>query len=79
MSTITDIAQAELDQWQRQVNAETVRNQAALIRKLEAVLREIVHEYENTYDASIEPGDLQWHAAASIPVEVMERAKRLCE
>jgi hypothetical protein len=47
------------------------------IAKLEAVLREIVHEYDNTYDASIEPADSRWTAAASIPVEVMERAKAL--
>lgn len=39
--------------------------QAERIGKLEAVLREIVDEYDNTY------------GAASIPVEVMERAKAL--
>lgn len=47
------------------------------IEKLEKVLREIVAEYDDTYDASIEPGDAYWTAAASIPVEVMERAKAL--
>lgn len=47
------------------------------IAKLEAVLRQIVDEYDDTYDASIEPGDSYWTAAASIPVEVMERAKAL--
>jgi hypothetical protein len=47
------------------------------IEKLEKVLREIVDEYDDTYDASIEPGDSHWTAAASIPVEVMERAKAL--
>lgn len=47
------------------------------ISKLEAVLRQIVDEYDDTYDASIEPGDTHWTAAASIPVEVMERAKAL--
>jgi hypothetical protein len=47
------------------------------IEKLEKVLRQIVDEYDDTYDASIEPGDSHWTAAASIPVEVMERAKAL--
>lgn len=47
------------------------------IAKLEAVLRAIVEEYDDTYDASIEPGDSHWTAAASIPVDVMERAKAL--
>lgn len=60
-----------------QVSVDTLDAACDRIAKLEAVLREIVHEYDNTYDASIEPGDSHWTAAASIPVEVMERAERL--
>ncbi len=43
---------------------------------LRAVLREIVHEYDQTYDCD---GDTtgSWKGAASIPVEVMQRAARL--
>ncbi len=51
---------------------------AALIAKapdLFEVLKQIVHEYSNTYDADCEGG--YWKGAASIDVEVMERAKRL--
>lgn len=45
------------------------------IAKLEKVLRAIVDEYDNTYDGDCEGGI--WTAAASIDVEVMERAKAL--
>lgn len=45
------------------------------IDKLEQVLRQIVHEYDQTYDAECEVGN--WRGAACIPVEVMERAKAL--
>jgi hypothetical protein len=41
---------------------------------LTKVLREIVVEYDQTYDVDI---DGMWTSAASVPVEVMERAKRL--
>lgn len=60
-----------------QVSVGTLDAACDRIAKLEAVLREIVHEYEDTYDASIESGDTHWTAAANIPVEVMERAKAL--
>ena len=60
-----------------QVSVDTLDAACDRIAKLEAVLREIVDEYEDTYDASIEPGDTHWRAAANIPVEVMERAKAL--
>ena len=49
----------------------------AVNAELLSCLKAIVHEYDNTYDASIEPGDTHWTAAANIPVEVMERAKAL--
>jgi hypothetical protein len=57
-----------------------MREQAAAARaermaKLEDVLREIVNEYEATYDADCEGGT--WTGAASIPVDVMERAQAL--
>lgn len=45
------------------------------IDKLEAVLRQIVREYDQTYDADCEEGI--WTSAASIPVEVMQRAQAL--
>jgi hypothetical protein len=45
------------------------------IGKLESVLRQIVHEYDQTYDGDCNNG--HWTVAASIPVEVMERAKDL--
>lgn len=64
-----------------------MREQAAQMRELTRLravnaellscLKAIVHEYDNTYDASIEPGDSHWTAAASIPVEVMQHAERL--
>lgn len=46
------------------------------IEKLEAVLREIVSEYDQTYDGEIH-SDGSWTSAASIPVEVMQRAQAL--
>lgn len=39
------------------------------------VLKQIVHQYDQTYSGDCEGG--YWKGAASIPVEVMERAKRL--
>lgn len=41
-----------------------------------AVLAEIVYEYRNSYDADCEPGG-SWKSAASIPVDLMERAAAL--
>lgn len=46
------------------------------MRSLEVVLRQIVHEYDQTYDGEIH-SDGTWSSAASIPVAVMERAKAL--
>ena len=46
------------------------------ITKLEQVLREIVHEYDQTYDAETDTSGI-WSSAASIPVHVMERASAL--
>lgn len=51
----------------------------ALERELSAaksVLTEIVREFDNTYDASQDAGG-RWTDAASIPVELMERAGRM--
>lgn len=42
---------------------------------LRAVLKEIVHEFDQTYDVDCDGG--HWRAPASIPAQVMERAKRL--
>lgn len=53
------------------LNAATDR-----IAKLEKVLREIVDEYHDTYDADCDDAG-RWKAAASIPVDVMERAAAL--
>lgn len=80
----------EFDKWRDQKIIE-IADEVAEIRaiggeltRLRAVnaellscLKAIVHEYDNTYDASIEPGDSHWTAAASIPVEVMQRAERV--
>jgi hypothetical protein len=52
-----------------------METQASLAAPL-LVLREIVHEYDQTYDAEQHP-DGRWTSAASIPVEVMQRAKHL--
>lgn len=57
------------------VSHETFAAATNRIDKLEAVLRQIVDEYSNTYDADCKGG--HWTAAASIPVEVMERARSL--
>jgi hypothetical protein len=61
---------------QRNESAITINAAADRIEKVEGVLREILHAYENTYDAECEPGGV-WIAAASIPIDVMERAKAL--
>ncbi len=68
-----------LERFQRQVNAEVAHNQAKKIHALEAVLRRIVHEYDQTYDAEQDCASGRWLGAASIPLDVMEEAKRLCE
>jgi hypothetical protein len=60
-----------------EISRKTLDAACDRISKLESVLRQIVSEYDNTYDASCEPGDSYWTSAASIPVEVMERAKAL--
>lgn len=39
------------------------------------VLRQIVHEYDQTYDAESDGGT--WKSAASVPAEVMQRAASL--
>lgn len=57
------------------MNIETLDAACNRIEKLEAVLRAIVHEYDNTYDGDCEDGI--WTAAANIPVEVMQRAQEL--
>lgn len=77
MSAITDTVSAELEKFQRKINSDVAHNQAEIIRKLTDVLRKIVYEYDQTYDAECDPGSSHWTAAASIPVEVMEEAKRL--
>lgn len=59
------------------INTETAAANAQVEDQLLSCLKAIVHEYDNTYDASIEPGDSHWTAAASIPVEVMQHAERL--
>lgn len=46
------------------------------ITKLEQVLREIVYEFDQTYDGEIQC-DGSWTGAASIPVHVMRRAQAL--
>lgn len=46
------------------------------IDKLEAVLRQIVNEYDQTHGGEIH-SDGSWSSAASIPVDVMESAKAL--
>lgn len=43
---------------------------------LRDVLADIVYEYRNSYDADCEPGG-SWKAAASLPVDLMERAAKL--
>jgi hypothetical protein len=58
------------------VTNETYAAAVDRIDKLEAVLREIVREYDQTHDGEIH-SDGSWTHAASIPVEVMERAQRL--
>jgi hypothetical protein len=56
----------------RELRSLRTADTAALL----SVLREIVHHYDQTYDADCEPGG-SWAAAASIPVAVMERAEAL--
>lgn len=58
------------------VTNETYSAAVDRIDKLEATLRQIVHEYDQTYDGEIH-GNGAWSSAASIPVDVMERAKAL--
>jgi hypothetical protein len=60
----------------REATSEIYR-QRAVITELVSCLKAIHHEYDQTYDASIEPGNSHWTAAASIPVEVMQHATRL--
>jgi hypothetical protein len=75
---IRSIVEATLVQPMREMaHKQTLDAACDRIAKLEKVLRQIVDEYDDTYDASIEPGDSYWTSAASIPVEVMERAKAL--
>lgn len=59
-----------------QVSAQSLEAACNRIEKLEAVLREIVHEYDQTYDGD-QHSDGSWTSAACIPVEVMERAQAL--
>lgn len=58
------------------IDAELTRLRAVNAELL-SCLKAIYHEYDQSYDASIEPGDSHWTAAASIPVEVMQHAERL--
>lgn len=58
------------------VTNETYAAAVDRIDKLEAVLRQIVHEYDQTHGGEIH-SDGTWSSAASIPVEVMERAQAL--
>jgi hypothetical protein len=48
----------------------------AINAELLSCLKAIQYEYDNTYDVD-QQSDGYWHAAASIPVEVMEHAERL--
>lgn len=64
MSAVGDIEAARLERWQRQVNGETVRNQARIIIDLEDCLRHLVYCIQ--HGAVINESDI-------------ERAKRLCE
>jgi hypothetical protein len=67
-----DITQFEYDI--RNIGANLDRKNDR-IAKLEAVLRQIVSEYENTYDADCD-GDV-WTGAASIPADVELLLKRI--
>lgn len=61
-------------------NSDETKSNAALFAaapELLEILTKIVHEYDQTYDADCEGG--RWKGAASIPVELMERAKELCK
>ena len=58
------------------VSIETLDAATNRIAKLEAVLRDIVREYDQTYDGEIH-NDGSWTSAASIPVDVMNRAVAL--
>lgn len=69
-------AQTRFDDNVKAIGDELTRLRAVNAELL-SCLKAIVHEYDNTYDASIEPGDSHWTAAASIPVEVMQHAERL--
>lgn len=60
----------------RIVTNETYAAAVDRIDKLEAVLRQIVQEYDQTHDGEIH-SDGSWTSAASIPIEVMERAQAL--
>ena len=51
---------------------------AGQIAELRAVLGDIVFTYHNTYDAESDSTG-RWTSAASIPVEVMNRAQKLLE
>lgn len=57
------------------VTNETYSAAVDRIDKLEAVLRAIVHEYDQTYNADCDGG--VWKSVASIPANVMKRAKEL--
>jgi hypothetical protein len=63
----------EYDLWRKR---EAILDAAARIVELESVLEKIVREYDDTYDAETDTTGI-WTSAASIPVEVMERAQRL--
>lgn len=58
------------------VSRDTFSAATNRIEKLEAVLREIVAEYDATYDGD-QDSNGHWTAAASIPLEVMARAAAL--
>jgi uncharacterized protein (UPF0335 family) len=58
------------------ISKETLDAAVNRIETLERVLRDIVSEYDDTYDAEVDTTGY-WSSAASIPVDVMERAKAL--
>lgn len=68
-----DENRAEFTNW---IRSNALHDAATRIVTLESVLQQIVDEYDNTYDADTDTSGM-WSSAASIPVEVMERAQRL--
>jgi hypothetical protein len=73
---VKDSAATEKLHQQARISKQSLDAACDRIARLEAVLREIVREYDQTHDGEIH-SDGSWTHAASIPVEVMERAQAL--